>query len=126
MPEQKKLGRPRKENLYGGHIRAAEDKVADRLPALIDNLLALADGVWTEETTRDGVRRVYREIPDRASNEYLINRIMGKPVESQEISGPDGESIVGGAVFHIYPNGRGPDPNGMAGVSTPAATESIP
>jgi hypothetical protein len=82
MSEQRKVGRPRKEDLYGGHIRAAENKIADRLPDLVDNLLTLACGYWYEETTPQGKRTVYTEKPDRASNEYLLNRIMGKPVEA--------------------------------------------
>lgn len=97
MSTETKLGRPRKTELYKGHIRAAEDQIADRLPQLIDNLFRLADGHWVEETDKDGGRRVYSTSPDRASNEYLINRIMGKPTETREISGPDGEAIpVGG------------------------------
>ena len=93
MSEKNKGGRPRKADLYGGHIRAAEDKVADRLPQLIDNLFALADGVTVQEEDENGGTRIYSRPPCRASNEYLINRIMGKPTETQEISGPDGEPI---------------------------------
>ncbi len=93
MPISNRPGRPRKAELYGQHIRAAEDKIADGLPEYVDNLVRLARGVWMEETTKDGKRRVYQEPPDRASNEYLINRIMGKPTEIQEISGPDGGPV---------------------------------
>lgn len=31
--------------------------------------------------------------PDRAANEYLIDRIAGKPIQANEISGPDGSDI---------------------------------
>ena len=89
-----KVGRPRKVELYGNHIRAAEDKIADALPEIIDNLLELARGIWFEETNVDGSKRVYRRAPDRQSNEYLANRLMGKPTEIQEISGPDGAPIA--------------------------------
>lgn len=93
MSTETKRGRPRREDLYKGHIRAAEDKVADRLGDLVDNLLQLASGYWTEEKLKDGTRRVYQEPPDRASNEYLINRIMGKPTEPVDVTS-DGESVA--------------------------------
>lgn len=89
MPEQKKLGRPRREDIYCGQIRAAENKIADRLHELVDNLLVLAAGYWFEEVTPNGKRNVYRKDPDRASNEYLLNRIMGKPGESITLSSDD-------------------------------------
>src|ERR1700721_2061392 len=78
MSGETKLGRPRKDNLYGGHIRAVENKIADRLPELIDNMFALAAGVLFEDTDKKGKKRVYVIPPDRQANEYLINRIMGK------------------------------------------------
>ena len=87
----KKLGRPRRADLYGGHIKAAEQKIADALPELIANMLLIAKGVWVEETTAKGKRRVYQMPPDRQANEYLINRIMGKPVEVRET--PDDEAL---------------------------------
>jgi len=53
-------------------------RIADHLPELIDNMLRLASG----------------DPPDRAANEYLLNRIMGKPIERQEHSGPNGAPIL--------------------------------
>jgi hypothetical protein len=103
MIEQKKRGRPRKTDLYGGHIRAAEDQIADRLPALIDNLFRLADGVTVQEEDDNGKERIYSKPPDRASNEYLLNRIMGKPTEIQEVSGPDGEALSTGTTVILLP-----------------------
>ena len=73
-------------------IAAAEARVRDRLPLLIDNLFALADGVTVQEETQNGPR-VYTRAPDRQANEYLINRIMGKPTERKEVSGPEGGPI---------------------------------
>lgn len=91
--DKKRRGRPRKDELYGGHIRAAEDQIANQLPRFIDNLMRLADGVTVQEEDANGQVRIYSRPPDRASNEYLVNRIMGKPTETREISGPDGEAI---------------------------------
>jgi hypothetical protein len=77
-------GRPRKAEKFSGPIAKAEKQIADRLPQLIDNLLRLAEGVWVEETTPTGQRITYKTPPDRQSNEYLINRILGKPTERRE------------------------------------------
>jgi hypothetical protein len=93
MVGEKKLGRPRKADLYGSHIKAAEDKIADSLPEFVDNMMRLARGVTVQEEDENGKERVYSKPPCRQSNEYLINRIMGKPTETQEISGLDGEAL---------------------------------
>ncbi len=63
----------------------AERQITDRLPRLIDNLLVLADGVVVEDVNPiTGETGVYRKPPDRAANEYLINRVMGKPTDKTE------------------------------------------
>jgi hypothetical protein len=74
-------------------IATAEGRIVDRLPQLIDNLFSLADGVTVQEETPQGGPRVYTRPPDRQANEYLINRIMGKPTERKEVSGPEGGPI---------------------------------
>jgi hypothetical protein len=84
-----RLGRPPKSDLYGGHIRKAENFLADHLPEYIDNLHRLAFGVWYEETTKDGPRRVYQAPPDFQTNVYLINRIMGKPTDRGQFQSDD-------------------------------------
>lgn len=86
-------GRPRKADQNAGAIAAAEKRIRDRLPELIENMFRLADGVWVEETTILGTKIVYQKPPDYKANEYLINRIMGKPTERQEVSGPDGGAV---------------------------------
>ncbi len=94
-------GRPRKAERYAGAVAAAEDRIADRLPRLIDNMIALADGIWVEKEDEQGVRVIYRTPPDRAANEYLINRIMGKPTERTEVSGPEGTPVKVYAGFQL-------------------------
>lgn len=74
-------------------IALAEGRIVDRLPQLIDNLFALADGVTVQEETPQGGTKIYSRAPDRQANEYLVNRIMGKPTERKEVSGPDGAPI---------------------------------
>jgi hypothetical protein len=92
-PGKKRRGRPRTTELYATQIRDAENLVADHLPKCVHNLIALADGVWVEEIGPEGDRTVYKTPPDRASNQYLIDRMMGKPTEALEVSGADGEPL---------------------------------
>lgn len=105
-------GRPRKAELYASQIRAAEDRIADKLPSLIGDLLRLAHGGWWEEEEERQparlveigqgesrtlaypekdpdelvvVRRRRRKVaPDRAALTYLIDRILGKPTAHVE------------------------------------------
>lgn len=77
-------GRKTKASKYAPKINAAEKKIADRLPVLVDRLFDLAEGVVVEEVD-DGETNVYSKPPDFKSLEYLLNRIMGKPTERQEI-----------------------------------------
>lgn len=87
-------GRPRKAEQFEGQVARAEKKIADRLPSLIENMFALADGVKVQEIDFEtGGVTVYSKPPDRAANEYLINRIMGKPTERSEVSGPGGGAV---------------------------------
>lgn len=66
-------------------VRAAEARIVDRLPRLIENLMVLADGVMVEDVNIvTGEVGVYKRPPDRAANEYLINRVMGKPTDKTE------------------------------------------
>jgi hypothetical protein len=86
-------GRPRRVDNNAGAVSAAEKQIRDRLPSIIDNMLKLAEGVWYEEQTLNGSRIVYKDRPNYKANEYLANRIMGKPTERTELSGPQGEPI---------------------------------
>lgn len=78
-------GRPRKDVTHARPIAKAEKRIADRLPGLIDVLFDLAMGVKVEETNAvTGELQTYQRPPDRASAQYLIDRVMGKPTERQE------------------------------------------
>lgn len=94
-------GRKPKAEKYETAIAKAEKRIVDRLPQLIDNLFALADGVTVQETLPDGTTNVYTRPPCRRSNEYLINRIMGTPTERKEVE------HTGDLGFKIYE--RSPD-----------------
>lgn len=75
-------------------IARAEQQIRDRLPEVIDALFDLALGVKVEDVNiLTGEAVVYRRPPDRAAAQYLTDRIMGKPTERQEISGPDGTPL---------------------------------
>jgi len=87
-------GRPRKAEKFAGPIADAEQQIADRLPDLIDRMFELADGVEVQEVDKKtGATKVYSRPPDRDAIRYLVDRILGKPTERQEISGPDGGPI---------------------------------
>lgn len=114
-------GRKAKAEKFKQPIARAEKRIADGLPQLIDNMLMLANGGYErveEEWQPAGLiyigsgefaRRAFPELEpdklvlvkrkrsvadrDRAANEYLINRILGKPTERQEVSGPNSGPI---------------------------------
>ncbi len=87
-------GRPRKNEQYAGQVAKAEKRIADKLPELVDRMFELANGVTLQETDDDGITNIYTRPPERQAIEYLLNRIMGKPTERKELSGPDGEPIM--------------------------------
>lgn len=94
-------GRPRKADQHAGAIARAEKQIRDRLPELIAAQFDLALGVTVEEVDREsGATVVYRKPPDAKAGQYLIDRIMGKPTERQEVSGADGGPI--GITFYSY------------------------
>lgn len=85
-------GRPKRADKFAGQVAKAEKRIADRLPALVEKLFELADGIAVQVVDDDGVQ-VYTRPPDRQAIEYLLNRIMGKPTERKEITGADGGMI---------------------------------
>lgn len=78
-------GRPPKAVIAETPIRQAEKKIRDRLPWIVDRLFELAEGVRVESSGIDGTPIVYQRPPDRASCEYLMDRIMGKPTQPVEV-----------------------------------------
>lgn len=78
-------GRRAKAEVHRDSIRVAEGKIRDRLPDIVDWLMALAEGVQVEDTDLTGRAVVYRKPPDRAACEYLMDRIMGKPTQPVEL-----------------------------------------
>lgn len=87
-------GRKPKDEKFKQPIAKAEKRIADRLPTLIDKMFELADGVLVEEISLTG-RAVYQKPPDYKALSYLIDRIMGKPTERQEVDLQGEVSIKG-------------------------------
>lgn len=85
-------GRPCKLDKYGGHVAAAEDRIADRLPELIDKAFELANGVEVQKLVR-GNAVVYSQPPSIGAIMFLFERIAGKVPQALEHSGPDGSGI---------------------------------
>lgn len=118
-------GRPRKAEKYAAPIAAAEDRIADRLPQLLSNMLKLANGGWEQVEEEWAPARLVeigqgesrtlaypekdpdelvlikrtrkRAAPDRAANIDLINRLLGKPTTRVEVRDEDG-----GPLFKVY------------------------
>lgn len=78
-------GRPPKHVIAETPIRAAERKIRDKLPWLVDKLLELSGGIHEEKSIGDGAVLVYKRAPDRQAAEYLIDRIMGKPTQPVDV-----------------------------------------
>lgn len=80
-------GRKPKAEKYARPINDAEQKIADHLPLIVDALLRLAQGVYVEDYNPITDRKVvYQKPPDRAAAEYLMDRLMGKPTQVQDIA----------------------------------------
>jgi hypothetical protein len=85
---------------------ATAETLAAWLPDLLRNLKRLADGGYErveEKFEADpavpGVlvlveRKVETAEPDRAANEYLVNRLLGKPMQAVEHTGAGGGEIL--------------------------------
>jgi hypothetical protein len=109
-------GRKKRSVKHAGPVATAEQRIADQLPSLIENMLKLAHGgyqrveeEWTpladesddgETSTPSGPhplvmtkRKVSWAEPDRSANVYLIDRILGRPRQSVEVGG-DGRRPV--------------------------------
>ena len=119
-------GRKSRLEKYIGPISSAEQRIADRLPELIDNLLALAGGVWVEVEDKDGSRRIYAEPPDRAANEYLINRIVGKPTERVEHDGDDAKGSDTAVLMAVVLEALAPYPDAKIAVAAALAAACRP
>jgi hypothetical protein len=87
-------GRPRVRDKHAGAVRAAEKKIVDRLPEIVDGQIELALGVLVEDVNPvTGHVGVYRTPPDSKAGQYLINRILGLPQAKVNLDGSGGFRI---------------------------------
>jgi hypothetical protein len=86
-------GRKPKRDTDPNAILEAEARIRSNLPKLIDNMLTVANGVTVQDMLLDGSTVIYTRAPDRQANEYLINRVMGKPTERKEVTGKGGGPV---------------------------------
>ena len=56
-----------------------DQSITESLPRLVESLMNLAVGVKNEKTAADG-SEIYAQPPNRLAAEYLINRVLGKPI----------------------------------------------
>jgi len=81
-------GRKPRAKKFESIIQKADNRIAENLVRYIENMERLADGVLVEDVNVLTAKTfVYQEPPNRQANEYLINRVMGKPTERQELNG---------------------------------------
>lgn len=69
-------------------------KLTEVAPKCIDNLVKLADGIIVKDVNLDGTVDYFETPPDRQANEYLLNRLLGKPTERKEVTGESGQPIA--------------------------------
>jgi hypothetical protein len=106
-------GRPAgaKAKRHETRIAQAKERIAGKLPDLLDALFELAEGVTVQEV-KDGQTVVYTRPPDFKAASYLVDRVMGKPVQAVEASGPGGDPIpiaLTAALNKVYGNGSSGD-----------------
>jgi len=87
-------GRKPKAVEYEAPIKAAEAKIIDKLPHLLDRMLELADGIQLEGEAPQGGKFIYTRAPDRAAISYLVDRILGKATEHVELDADMSVSVV--------------------------------
>lgn len=112
-------GRKPTRERFASNVTKAEKRIADRLPDLIDNLFELAEGVTVQEIDGHGNRKVYDRPPDFRAASYLLDRILGKPVQAvdAEVSGPDNGALLIRVVYddqHPDPDAADPAPGAAA------------
>ena len=76
-----------------------EDQIRANLPALLQAMFDLAEGIQMQDIKRDPdsgewTGRIYSRAPDRLAAQFLIENVIGKVPTRIEMTGKDGESLV--------------------------------
>src|SRR4051794_14941787 len=64
---------------------ATTARLTEWLPDLLSNLKKLADGVYLKDENEDGTVEYFTCPPDFKANQYLVDRLLGKPTERKEV-----------------------------------------
>lgn len=64
----------------------AVQRIAEELEPILAGQIEMAKGAYYEETTEDGERIVYRQMPDPRVASFLINQIIGKAKETTDLN----------------------------------------
>lgn len=85
-------GRPKKAEKYAAPIAAAEERIADRLPEVLDNLFVLADGGYERVKEKwEPAALVVLELPLRKADGDPMVDTDGKPILAKQQVFPDAE-----------------------------------
>jgi hypothetical protein len=68
-----------------------EDELVTHVRRCIDNLMALANGVMVKVETKDGTIDAFERPPDRLANEYILNRLLGRPPSKKPLAAAEAE-----------------------------------
>ena len=68
-------------------------KLAEQAREISGDTAELAEITEQLNSTAENLKHIYRSEPNFKALEYLLNRIMGKPVEKKEITGENGGAI---------------------------------
>jgi len=66
-----------------------EREILGQLRQCLNNLMSLANGIKVAKERGDESPVVYDRPPDRAANEYILNRILGRPPSRKTIADPE-------------------------------------
>lgn len=87
-------GRKPNSEKFETQINKAHSIIKKNWEDILMGLIELAKGVTIEETDPvDGQVTVFKKAPDFKAASYLVDRVMGKPTQKQEITGEDGGPI---------------------------------
>jgi hypothetical protein len=101
-------GRKSRREKHAAVIEAAEDQIAGRMTEIIAAQFELALGVTVQETDpATGGVTVYTEPPNAKAGQYLIDRILGKPVQHVQDEDAEDKLTVYGQLIHELRSSRG-------------------
>ena len=70
------------------------ERVNKEFTPIINGQIEKAKGIYYEKITSEGDIKIYKKEPDNKAAEYLLNQSIGRPKETMELSGKDGEPIA--------------------------------